>query len=146
MGGHWTVMVSRILSWLQESTNVIFDHSLATTTIKTPHCAKYSANRLLNCLGTQAKVFSKHTSEWPSTKLVKYESLRVSNSRVRVGSSSSKMVKCESNMRVYSTKYQYFQRRIPCDYWNSRVRVGSSSSKMVECESNMRVSKYSVIH
>ena len=85
-------------------------------------------------------------SEWLSTKLVEYESLRVSNGRVRVGSSSSKMVKCESNMRVYSTKYQYFQRRIPCDYWNSRVRVGSSSSKMVECESNMRVSKYSVIH
>ena len=59
--------------------------------------------------------------EWASGKLVEYESLRVLNGRVESGWVGSKMVECELNMRVYSTKYQYFQCQIPCDYWNSRV-------------------------
>ena len=55
-------------------------------------------------------------SEWMSTKLVKYKSLQVSNGQVGLSRVASKMVECESNMWVYSTNYQYFQRRIPCDY------------------------------
>ena len=49
-------------------------------------------------------------SEWMSTKLVKYKSLshcglRVSNGQVELGQLGSKMVECESIMRVY---YIYF--------------------------------------
>ena len=78
---------------------------------------------------------SLYIREGTSIKLVEYESLRVSNGQVLVGSSSSKMIQCKSNMQIYSTKYEY---------WNSWVRVGSSCSKMVKCESNMRISKYSL--
>ena len=77
-------------------------------------------------------------SESTSTKLVEYESLRVSNGRV-----GSKMVKYESNMRVYSTKYQYFQCQIPCVYWTSRV--GSSRLKNSRVEySNIEVLAHSL--
>ena len=73
-------------------------------------------------------------------------------SRVRVAASIkwSSRVKLSrlknGRVRVYSTKYQYFQCRIPCDYWNSQVRVGSSRLKNSRVEPNMRISKYSVIH
>ena len=97
--------------------------------------------------GYTSLLFPHQISEWTSSE---YQI-----SRVRVTASASikwssrvgsKMVKCESNMRVYSTKYQYFQCRIPCDYWNSRVRVGSSRLKNSWVESNMRISKYVLGH
>ena len=54
--------------------------------------------------------------EWASGKLVKYESLRVSNGRVESGRVGSKMVKLRVDMRVYTEKISIFQCQIPCDY------------------------------
>ena len=73
--------------------------------------------------------------KWRSTKLVKYELLRISNGQEFVRLSSSKITECESNMQSYNTKYQCFQHQIQCNYWNSWVQFGSSSLNVVDFES-----------
>ena len=58
--------------------------------------AKFENTEQKNIEKTRHDIRAVLVSEWTSTKLVEYESLRLSNGRV-----GSKMVKCKSNMRVY---------------------------------------------
>ena len=70
--------------------------------------------------------------EWASGKLVKYESLRVSNGRVESGRVGSKMVKLRVDMRVHTEKFQFFNVK-----YHAIIEI-------VECESGRVAKKLSI--
>ena len=77
-------------------------------------------------------MFSIEPREWASGKLVKYESLRVSNGRVKSGRVGSKMIKLRVDMRVYTEKFQFFNVK-----YHAIIEI-------VECESGWVAKKWSI--
>ena len=92
-----------------------------------PKCAQKCATENF-LLHFYASIFFR---EWASGILVEYESLRVSNGRVKSGRVGSKIVKLRVDMRVHTEKFQFFNVK-----YHAIIEI-------VECESGRVAKKWS---